>query len=99
MEKIKYECIVEHYGMIVEYLAVAQSLGKKSTVHDIVKANTLGWKLAIALPSDFYKRIAMAIVKPTVSNNVLTIVSELSGIYKADDVLTSDEIAHHFLSR
>lgn len=98
LEQLQWDVkIKEQAEKVAEYMSLARNIKDDSPPEDFVKANRLAWELAMWLPGDLYKSMGQALVNPTDSNNVLTIITEVRKLLLSKDIggLTPDDIINH----
>lgn len=84
-------------GRIAEYLALARTIGEKSSAQEYRAANALAWELAMLLPADLYRMLTQVIVASDPKVNALTFTIHVRKWLLGDDAgdLDSNQIAHH----
>lgn len=59
---------------VAEYLSLAPTLKAGDSEHVYRRANQLAFELAILLPAEIYKSMAVALTKPTEAQNRLVVI-------------------------
>jgi len=89
--------VQEQAARVAEYLALARRLKESSPESDYERANQLSWELAMWLPEEIYKQMALAIAHPNQDVNELSVSISVRRILLGDKAgnLGPDDIAHH----
>lgn len=98
LEEFRYEIRVrEQAARVAEYMELARHLREDSPQADYERANRLAWELAMWLPSEVYKRMAEALVRPNEENNPLVVVVAVRKLLLGDKAgdLTMENIISH----
>jgi hypothetical protein len=98
LEKLKWEQKTREQSVrAATYLAHVRDLREDDCRETYIKANELGWELAMWLPDDLYRSLTQALVYPDKRKNVLSVVVEIRQalLGKAAGSLSADEIMFH----
>jgi hypothetical protein len=98
LDKLQWDRkVLEQAARVAEYLALARRLKESSHESDYERANQLSWALAMWLPEEIYKQMAMAIVHPSPDINELSVTIAVRKLLLGEKAgnLTQDNIAHH----
>ena len=98
LEELRWDWKVrEQAAKSAEYMALVWTLREDDSPETFRLANQLSWELALWLPSDVYRSVVQAIVRPDHSSNVLTAIIKVRALLlrEAAGDLNADQIAIH----
>jgi len=99
MEKLKREIFLrDQAASVAEYFSLAWQLHQDDDKQSYQNVNRLAWQLAIYLPADVYRHVALAVAKPSEEVNIATAIIEVRKMLREEKcaTLTEDDILSHF---
>ena len=98
LESMRWDMRVrEQAAKVAEYMALARDLRCDADTETFKRVNQLAWELALWLPADIYKTLAVAVTSPSEQINPLSVISSVRKILLEGKhgELTPDEILNH----